>query len=107
MPLPPRILALWSAPRSRSTAFQRMMMERGDYTVLHEPFSHRADFGHATIGDVVARTEAEVMAAILALAEQTPVFFKDTTDFRYPRLLADAGFLTAVRHTFSSGIRPR
>ena len=28
---------LWAHPRSRSTALERMMMERGDVTVLHEP----------------------------------------------------------------------
>jgi len=26
------MLMLWSAPRSRSTAFYRMMIERGDFT---------------------------------------------------------------------------
>ncbi len=34
-----RIIALWAAPRSVSTAFERMMMERGDHAVVHEPFS--------------------------------------------------------------------
>lgn len=31
-------LALWTAPRTSSNAFLRMMVERGDHTVLHEPF---------------------------------------------------------------------
>jgi hypothetical protein len=31
------MLMLWSAPRSRSTAFYRMMIERGDFTAVHEP----------------------------------------------------------------------
>ena len=34
------IFALWSAPRARSTAFFPSMAERGDLTVLHEPFSN-------------------------------------------------------------------
>src|SRR6266699_2028245 len=29
---------LWGAPRSRSTAFCRTMIERGDLTGVHEPF---------------------------------------------------------------------
>jgi len=29
------LLMLWSAPRSRSTAFFAMMAERGDFTVVH------------------------------------------------------------------------
>lgn len=38
---------LWAHPRSRSTAFERAFIERGDCVVLHEPFSkvfyHGAD----------------------------------------------------------------
>jgi hypothetical protein len=97
----PRILALWSMPRSRSTAFFRMMAERGDFTSVHEPFSYLAEFGESEIAGRVARTEQELLGAIRALAEQGPVFFKDTTDERYPGLLADHDFLAAdARHTF-------
>lgn len=35
----PAPLVLWSVPRSGSTAFERMMSERGDHLVLSEPFS--------------------------------------------------------------------
>ncbi|WP_318698697.1 MULTISPECIES: hypothetical protein [unclassified Roseofilum] len=33
-----KILALWALPRSTSTAFERMMQQRGDFLVLDEPF---------------------------------------------------------------------
>ncbi|NEQ76220.1 MAG: sulfotransferase family protein [Okeania sp. SIO2D1] len=33
-----KILALWAVPRSTSTAFERMMRERGDFFVDDEPF---------------------------------------------------------------------
>lgn len=94
------VLALWSAPRSRSTAFARMMAERGDRVVVHEPFSQVVDFGEAKVGDRVAHTERDVLAALRAIAAEDPVFFKDTTDFHYPDLLADRSFLTAATHTF-------
>ncbi|MEU4896756.1 sulfotransferase family protein [Streptomyces sp. NPDC044780] len=100
MTRPPSVLALWSAPRSRSTAFLRMMVERGDHTVLHEPFSHLLDFGHATIGEREVRSEDELIAAIRRQAAEGPVFFKDTTDFRYEGLLADTAFLREATHTF-------
>lgn len=97
----PQILALWSAPRCRSTAFFRMMVERGDYTSVHEPFSYLAEFGTSKVGDEVVRTEAELIAAIRKLSTTGPVFFKDTTDERYPGVLADREFLRSdARHTF-------
>lgn len=94
------VLALWSAPRSRSTAFARLMAERGDRVVVHEPFSQVVDFGEVKVGDRVAHTERDVLAALRAIAAEKPVFFKDTTDFHYPVLLADQAFLTAATHTF-------
>lgn len=94
------VLALWSAPRSRSTAFARMMAERGDRTVVHEPFSQAVDFGEVKVGDRIAHTEQEVLAALRAIAAEEPVFFKDTTDFHYPALLADQEFLAGATHTF-------
>ncbi len=33
-----KVIALWAHSRSASTAFVRMMLERGDVEVLHEPF---------------------------------------------------------------------
>ncbi|MFE6829203.1 sulfotransferase family protein [Streptomyces sp. NPDC057690] len=96
----PLIIALWSAPRSRSTAFLKMMMERDDVVTLHEPFCRLADFGEAEVGSRTVRTEADLIAAIRELAQDTTVFFKDTTDFRYPGVLADQAFLREVAHTF-------
>ncbi|WP_409492267.1 sulfotransferase family protein [Amycolatopsis sp. cmx-11-12] len=95
-----RLVALWSAPRSRSTAFLRMIVERGDFEVLHEPFSGLADFGQATVADTTVRTERDLIAAIRSCADRGPVFFKDTTDFHYPGLLADREFLSTATHTF-------
>jgi hypothetical protein len=94
------VIAMWSAPRCRSTAFARMMTERGDRAVVHEPFSRVVDAGEVAVGDRVARTEQDVLAALRAMAIQGPVFFKDTTDFHYPALLADGDFLSAAVHTF-------
>jgi hypothetical protein len=94
------VLALWSAPRSRSTAFTRMMAERNDHVVVHEPFSQVVDFGEVRVGDRIAHTEQDVLAALRAIAAEMPVFFKDTMDFHYPALIADHAFLKAATHTF-------
>ena len=59
------ILVLWAAPRSRSTAFFRMMAERGDHTVLHEPFSNRAEFGSAEIAGGRYDSEAGLIDVVV------------------------------------------
>jgi hypothetical protein len=99
MPIP-SVLSLWSAPRCRSTAFSRMIAERGDFRVVHEPFSQLSDFGEAKAGEHTVRSEDELIHALFQLAERGPIFFKDTTDFRYPAMLTSHRFLTEVTHTF-------
>jgi hypothetical protein len=97
----PRILALWSAPRCRSTAFFRMMLERGDFQAVHEPFSNLAEFGAVSVGGTTVTSEPAVLARLRELGSTGPVFFKDTTDEHYPSVLADTAFLTEdAVHTF-------
>jgi Sulfotransferase domain len=94
----PDLLALWCVPRSRSTAFERAMYERGDFLVVHEPFSRVCDFGVAEVADRTYRSQEEVMAALVELAAEQPVFFKDTTDFHFDRLGAEPAFIKRCRH---------
>lgn len=92
------LLALWSAPRCRSTAFERMMKERGDFEVLHEPFSHLADFGETVVNGRTVRDEPSLVDALMSARGR--VFFKDTTDFRYSHILTHTAFLRGAVHTF-------
>jgi Sulfotransferase domain len=95
------MLMLWSAPRSRSTAFYRMMMQRGDFTGVHEPFSRVEVSGHVDISGRPLATGAEVIAELRSLAATRQVFVKDTTDRRHPEALADRRFLAEdAQHTF-------
>jgi hypothetical protein len=41
----PKPIALWAVPRSLSTAFERVFVERDDIEVLHEPFSAAYYYG--------------------------------------------------------------
>jgi hypothetical protein len=77
-----------------------MMAERDDRLVVHEPFSQVVDFGEVKVGEHLAHSEAEVLGVLRAIAAESPVFFKDTTDFPYPAVLADQNFLAAATHTF-------
>ena len=96
----PRILMLWASPRSRSTAFFRMMCERGDFSVLHEPFSYLAEFGRSQVEDREVHDGAELLATLRELSARGPLFVKDTTDERYPAVLTDQEFLaTDAVHT--------
>lgn len=98
---PPRILALWSAPRCVSTAFFRMMIERGDFYPVHEPFSNLAEFGEVSIGGTAVTGEGALLTRLRELSRTGPVFFKDTTDEQYPQVLADTAFLAEdAVHTF-------
>jgi Sulfotransferase domain len=95
------LLMLWSAPRSRSTAFFRMMAERGDFTMVHEPFSYLAEFGHADVAGTRVTSAPELLAALSTLASQRPVFVKETTGKSYPEVLSSPAFLAAdAMHTF-------
>jgi hypothetical protein len=77
-----------------------MMAERGDCTVLHEPFSHIMNFGESKVGERVVRSEQELIPALWRMAGERLLFFKDTTDFHYPLLLSDQSFLAGATHTF-------
>lgn len=94
----PSLLALWCVPRSRSTAFERAMYERGDFLVIHEPFSRVCDFGVVEVAGRRCTSQEQVRAALVELAADRPVFFKDTTDFAIDGLDADPAFVQRCRH---------
>lgn len=94
------LLALWSAPRSRSTAFFRMMAERDDVVALHEPFAEVVDHGETQLPGHNVTSIEELIDRLLNLAERTVVFFKETTDKRHQRVLERPDLLRSGRHTF-------
>lgn len=50
-------IALWAVPRSISTAFERVFVERDDFEVLHEPFSASYYYGEDRVSDRFADAE--------------------------------------------------
>jgi Sulfotransferase domain len=76
-------VALWAVPRSVSTAFERVFVERGDFKVFHEPFSASYYYSRERRSDRYADVEPKaeydpqnVLARILERTQE-PVFFKD------------------------------
>jgi len=80
---PHKPIALWAVPRSISTAFERVFVERDDFEVLHEPFSDAYYYGPDRLSDRFADAEPkeghsfeDVLANVLAPCEKR-VFVKD------------------------------
>ena len=94
------VFALWSAPRARSTAFFRSMAERGDMTVLHEPFYYLKQFGETDVEGRTFGSPASLLAWLGGETYDMSVFLKDTTDHRHDAVLADRRFLAEARHAF-------
>ncbi|MCL2584505.1 MAG: sulfotransferase family protein [Streptosporangiales bacterium] len=95
------VFALWSAPRARSTAFFRSMLQRGDLTALHEPFCNIICFGETDgPGGRMFRSAPELLGWLRDETGGRGVFFKDTTDFRHAEVLADRRFLARAHHAF-------
>lgn len=94
-------IALWAVPRSRSTAFLRIMLERGDLNVVHEPFSYFVEDGFFQVAGRRHTSMRELLGALLELnASGQRMFFKDTSDYRYPALLDDERLCRDVINTF-------
>jgi hypothetical protein len=101
------IIALWSHPRSMSTAFERIMRARGDLDCLHEPFMYdyyvnrsTRQMPHFDAMDEHPKNYDAIRDMILARADDGPVFFKDMSYYVVPHLLADETFLNRVTHSF-------
>jgi hypothetical protein len=54
-----RPIALWAVPRSLSTAFERVFVERDDFEVLHEPFSASYYYSQDRLSDRYSEVEPE------------------------------------------------
>jgi sulfotransferase family protein len=95
------VLALWSAPRTRSTVFFRSMAERGDMTMLHEPFCNLRDYGETGAGDRRFDSPRSLLAWLRDETQDRKVFLKDHPPTACVRdVLADQRFLAQTRHAF-------
>lgn len=97
------VLALWATPRTVSTAFERMMIERRDHLVLDEPWSRAYYFGPQRCSDryrltFPESTFAAVEAGVLTAGTSMPVFFKDMAYHAAPGITD--GALRSMTHTF-------
>ena len=76
------------------------MAERGDLTVLHEPFCNLKDYGETDGGGRTFDSAAQLLAWLRDEGRDRDVFFKDTMDHQHDEVLADRPFLAEARHAF-------
>ncbi|HET9895380.1 MAG TPA: hypothetical protein VFQ44_10640 [Streptosporangiaceae bacterium] len=100
-----RVIAMWAHSRSTSTAFQRMMIERGDVIVVHEPWLALTETGSAALpagdgGTAIVSSGTELRDHLIRLGRLRPVFVKEVMDYRYPCLFDSPAEVASFTHTF-------
>jgi Sulfotransferase domain len=102
-----QILAFWVHPRSISTGFERIFIEREDFKVLHEPFSalyyvyeKRVDCPGQHIDPNVPMSYPDIKNWIQRESEKSPVFFKDMCYHPFDHVIQDAAFIKRMTNTF-------
>ncbi len=101
----PKPIALWAVPRSLSTAFERVFVERDDFEVLHEPFSASYYYSEDRLSDRYSEVEPEarynyenVLQDVLKPRDDKRVFVKDMAYQAKPLLSAE--FVSNFTNTF-------
>jgi hypothetical protein len=93
--------ALWSAPRSRSTAFFRSMVERGDLLALHEPLEGLHFIGPLQIDGQAFESPSELLVWLVENTSGRNVFVKETVNPPVHEIVVDdRRFLAEVHHVF-------
>jgi len=98
-------IALWAHPRSLSTAFERMILQRGDFHVLHEPFCTFYDTGSVEVvspeGSLLRLDSFDAIAdCIIDWSGRNNIFLKETLENRYEVLFRRTDLLRTFTHTF-------
>jgi hypothetical protein len=101
-----RLLALWGAPRTVSTAFERLMRERGDHEVVFEPFAAHYYFStdrrsprfDGEVDPQPSHDFEAILDRLVVAYRRQPVFIKEMAYHVADRVHED--FLSRFRHTF-------
>src|SRR3712207_1714774 len=97
-------IALWAVPRSISTAFERVFVEREDFEVLHEPFSasyyysrDRLSYRYSEVEPEEQHNYENVLREVLKPRDRR-AFVKDMA--YHAKGLIGSGFLSNFVNTF-------
>lgn len=106
MPLNNNIIALWTHPRSISTAFERYFIERNDHAIYHEPFSYDYFINNKKEEIIYnedkehPRKYSDIKKMIIDKSMTSSVFHKDMCYHCDSNLLNDDKFLSLQINTF-------
>lgn len=100
-----KMVALWAHPRSRSTALERIFIERPDFEVFHEPFALTAfnkdsAIPHESLENDMPKTYEDVKSMLHKAREKKHVFHKDMCYHCLSSLLKDPHFLLEQENIF-------
>jgi hypothetical protein len=70
----PGLVTLWAAPRSRSTAVFRSMVEHGGLVTAHGPFDNIGDHGSTKVDGHPVSDPGELIATLLSLARYSRIW---------------------------------
>ena len=100
-------IALWTHPRSVSTAFERYFLERRDFQVFHEEFAvvyqsnnSRTKLPHAQLPSAGPRDYVGVRDRMERARYDGPVFHKDMCYHAISSLIADHDYLAGQTNVF-------
>ena len=100
-----QILVLWATCRSRSTAFERMIFERGDFKVLHEPFGRYYYFSDERKNNRASKVEPRpeyafeaILNNIFSLSQTQNIFIKEQAFQAESKITPE--ILTKLTNTF-------
>ena len=100
-------IALWTHPRSVSTAFERYFLERRDFQVFHEEFSaiyqsnaSRAKLPHARMSSGTPSDYVTVRDRMENARFNGPVFHKDMCYHALDALISDHDYLAGQKNVF-------
>lgn len=105
------IIYLISTPRSLTTAFTRMMYERGDFSIYNEPshyaycLLHHPEFAKQAYNPIAPATYEAVKQTLLSEAKERPVFVKDMSNASEEFLKANPDFIALDHVHFAVLIR--
>ncbi|MGD9107919.1 MAG: hypothetical protein PVI75_01985 [Gammaproteobacteria bacterium] len=107
-----KLIGLWGYSRSLSTAFERMMIERGDFEIFHEPFAYYYSKKHKgqqqfnlSPPRIIEQLDNpasynQIKNLLINSSKSKNTFFKELSFFVSNEFIQDTDFIKKITNTF-------